>query len=137
MSSKRQVVRLLVSIPLIGLAALLCSVTWSISSSASENLVNAVEAGVPETVSQTTWLEITAGFISLTLANSALASVLALKVFSMFSRLERLLVFDLPIAAVALTPLAGAAMPLLPVIVIIVCVTLRSEKHARTRSLQQ
>jgi hypothetical protein len=67
----------------------------------------------------------------LTVVLSSLANIINLKFLTMFTGLEKLFVFALPISTVSLTPLLGAPTALLPVIVIIVSVTLRSEKLAR------
>lgn len=134
MHNQSRFTQVLAGVSLVALAALFFSSTWGTSWSASENIVNAVEAGVPDTVSGLAWLQIVAGFLGLTAVISGLANVITLKVLKMFSGLEKLFVFALPISTVALTPLFGAPTPLLPVIVIIVCVTLRSEKIARSLS---
>jgi hypothetical protein len=134
MQIQNPLVRVIAGISLIALAALLFSFTWRTSWSASENIVNAVEAGMNDTVSGLTWLKIVAGFICLTAVISGLATILSLNIVKMFTGLEKQFVFALPISTVALTPLLGAPTPLLPVIVIIVCVTLRSEKIARSQS---
>lgn len=105
---------------------------WTESSIASDNIVNAVEASIPDTVTQGTWLEITFGTFGLVAAFSALASTVPLRVFSMFRWWEKPLVFGAPLAVIALSPLVGAPTPLVSCAVIIVCVMLRHERVAKT-----
>jgi hypothetical protein len=131
MHSQNRFARFLAGASLVALSALFFSSTWLTSWSASENIVNAVEAGVPDTVSAQTWLQIVLGFIGLTVVLSSLANIINLTFLTMFTGLEKLFVFALPISTVSLTPLLGAPTPLLPVIVIIVSVTLRSEKPGK------
>lgn len=110
---------------------------WIESSIASDNIVNAVEASIPDTVTQSTWLEIIFGTLGLVAAFSTLVSAVPLRVFSMFRWWEKPLVFGAPLAVIALSPLVGAPTPLVSCAVIIVCVMLRSEKFARERPTRQ
>jgi hypothetical protein len=134
MHSQNHIARFLAGASLVALSALFFRSTWLISWSVSENIVNAVEAGVPDTVSPQTWMQIVLGFIGLTVVLSSLANIINLTFLTMFTGLEKLFVFALPISTVSLTPLLGAPTPLLPVIVIIVSVTLRSEKLGKSPS---
>jgi hypothetical protein len=109
---------------------------WTESSLASDNIVNAVEASIPDTVIQSTWLQITLGTLGLVAAFSSLASAIPLRVLSMFRWWEKPLVFGAPLALIAMSPLIGAPTPLASCAVIIVCVMLRREKFAKVRSNQ-
>ena len=125
--------RFLISSALLSLTIWLFSFVWTESSMASDNIVNAVEASIPDTVTQRTWLEIILGTLGLVAAFSALVITVPLRVFSMFRWWEKPLVFGAPLAVIALSPLVGAPTPLVSCAVIIVCVMLRSEKFARDR----
>jgi hypothetical protein len=125
--------------PLIGSALLavtiwLFGLVWSASSLASDNIMNAVEASIPDTVPQRTWREIILGTAGLVLAFSALVSTIKLRVFLMFQWWEKPLVFGATLAVIALSPLLGVPTPLFAFAVIIVCVMLRSERLGKMRS---
>lgn len=109
-------------------AAWLFGLVWSASSLASDNIMNAVEASIPDTVTQLTWMEITFGALGLATLFTALASVTPIRIFMIFRWWERLLVFSVPIAFAAASPLIAAPAPLLSIGVIVVCVKLRLEK---------
>jgi hypothetical protein len=117
-------------------AWLFCFV-WSMSATASENLINAVEAGIPDTVSQATWLGIVVGMIALLLALSTLLNLIPLPFLTVFKAWEKPIVFAAPISLVSLTPLIGTPTPLVPFIVIAVCLTLRLERVAGSRTKQR
>jgi hypothetical protein len=110
---------------------------WSMSATASENLINAVEAAIPDTVSQATWLGIVAGMIALLLTLSTLLNLIPLPFLIAFKAWEKPLVFAAPISLVSLTPLIGTPTPLVPFIVIAVCLTLRLERVAGSRPKQR
>lgn len=109
-------------------AAWLFGFVWNESTIASDNIMNAVEASIPDTVTQLTWLQITFGALGLATLFTALASVIPIRIFMIFRWWERLLVFSVPIAFAAVSPLIAAPAPLLSIGVIVVCVKLRLEK---------
>ena len=112
-------------------AAWLFGLVWSASSLASDNIMNAVEASIPDTVTQLTWMEITFGALGLATLFTALASVTPIRIFMIFRWWERLLVFSVPIAFAAVSPLIAAPAPFLSIAVIVACVKLRFEKFSR------
>ena len=123
--------RFLISSALLSLTIWLFSFVWNESSMASDNIVNAVEASIPDTVTQQTWLEITFGALGLAALFTALANVTPIRIFMIFRWWERLLVFSVPIGFAAISPLIAAPAPFLSIAVIVVCVKLRLERVSR------
>lgn len=123
--------RFLISSALLSLTIWLFSFVWNESSMASDNIVNAVEASIPDTVTQQTWLEITFGALGLAALFTALANVTPIRIFMIFRWWERLLVFSVPIGFAAISPLIAAPAPFLSIAVIAVCVKLRLERVSR------
>lgn len=123
--------RFLIGSALLALTIWLFSFVWNESSIASDNIMNAVEASIPDTVTQQTWLEITFGALGLATLFTALANVTPIRIFMIFRWWERLLVFSVPIAFAAVSPLVAAPAPFLSIAVIVACVKLRLEKFSR------
>lgn len=123
--------RFLIGPALLALTIWLFSFVWNESSIASDNIMNAVEASIPDSVTQLTWLEITFGALGLATLFTALANVTPIRIFMIFRWWERLLVFSVPIAFAAVSPLIAAPAPFLSIAVIVVCVKLRLERVSR------
>lgn len=123
--------KLFLSIASLILTIWLFSFVWNESSIASDNIMNAVEAIIPDTVTQLTWLEITFGALGLATLFTALANVTPIRIFMIFRWWERLLVFSVPIAFAAVSPLIAAPAPFLSIAVIVACVKLRLERVSR------
>ena len=126
--------KLFLSLASLLLTIWLFGLVWSASSFASDNIMNAVEASAPDTVTPEIWMEITFGTLGLVAAFSALTNTIPLKIFSIFRWWEKPLVFGAPLSGIALSPLLGVPTPLLSCALIIVCVMLRSERIAKVRS---
>ena len=126
--------KLFLSVASLILTIWLFGFVWNESSIASDNIMNAVEASIPDTVTQLTWLEITVGALGIATLFTAFAIVTPIRIFTIFKWWERLLVFAVPIAFAAVSPLIAAPAPFLSIAVIIVCVMLRSERIAKVRS---
>ena len=131
MKPRGTLLRFLISSALLALTIWLFGFVWNESSVASDNIVNAVEASIPDTVTQQTWLEITFGALGLAALFTALANVTPIRIFMIFRWWERLLVFSVPIAFAAVSPLIAAPAPFLSIAVIAVCVKLRLERVSR------
>lgn len=110
------------------LTGLLFSQVWRLSNEASENIVAAVEASVPDTVSQTTWQGIWLGYLALAICISALCITVKVLPLTLFSAPQRVAIFAIPISAMSLTPLLGYELPVISLLVVIVFTTLRVEK---------
>lgn len=123
--------KLFLSIASLILTIWLFSFVWNESSIASDNIMNAVEAIIPDTVTQLTWLEITFGALGLAALFTAFANVTPIRIFMIFRWWERLLVFSVPIAFAAVSPLIAAPAPFLSIAVIVACVKLRLERVSR------
>lgn len=136
MKTLRYWLRALIRSALLAFTIWLFSAVWSRSSLASDNIMNAVEASVKDTVPQSTWLEISFGTFALFATSSALVSAIPLRAFSVFSWWEKPLVFGAPIAFAAISPLVGAPAPLLSFAVIAVCLKLRLEKVDKSKIRQ-
>ena len=126
--------KLFLSVASLILTIWLFGFVWNESSIASDNIMNAVEASTPDTVTQLTWLKITFGALGVATLFTAFAIVTPIRIFTIFKWWERLLVFAVPIAFAAVSPLIAAPAPFLSIAVIIVCVMLRSERIAKVRS---
>ena len=126
--------KLFLSVASLILTIWLFGFVWNESSIASDNIMNAVEASTPDTVTQLTWLKITFGALGVATLFTAFAIVTPIRIFTIFKWWERLLVFAVPIAFAAVSPLVAAPAPFLSIAVIIVCVMLRSERIAKVRS---
>ena len=126
--------KLFLSLASLILTIWLFGLVWGASSFASDNIMNAVEASAPDTVTPEIWMEITFGTLGLVAAFSALTNTIPLKIFSIFHWWEKPLVFGAPLSGIALSPLLGVPTPLLSCALIIVCVMLRSERIAKVRS---
>ena len=126
--------KLFLSVASLILTIWLFGFVWNESSIASDNIMNAVEASTPDTVTQLTWLKITFGALGVATLFTAFAIVTPIRIFTIFRWWERLLVFAVPIAFAAVSPLIAAPAPFLSIAVIIVCVMLRSERIAKVRS---
>lgn len=134
MSSPGHWMRFLIGSALFAIITWLFGLVWSASWLASGNIMNAVEASIPDSVPQRTWQEIILGTAGLVLAFSSLVSTITLRVFLMFHWWEKPLVFGTPLAVIALSPLLGVPTPLFAFAAIIVCVMLRSERLGKMRS---
>ena len=126
--------KLFLSVASLILTIWLFGFVWNESSIASDNIMNAVEASTPDTVTQLTWLKITFGALGVATLFTAFAILTPIRIFTIFRWWERLLVFAVPIAFAAVSPLIAAPAPFLSIAVIIVCVMLRSERIAKVRS---
>ncbi len=124
--------KLFLSIASLILTIWLFGFVWNESSIASDNIMNAVEASIPDTVTQLTWLEITFGALGVATLFTAFAIVTPIRIFMIFRWWERLLVFAVPIAFAAISPLIAAPAPFLSIAAIFVCVMLRHERVAKT-----
>ena len=123
--------KLFLSVASLILTIWLFGFVWNESSIASDNIMNAVEASTPDTVTQLTWLKITFGALGVATLFTAFAIVTPIRIFTIFKWWERLLVFAVPIAFAAVSPLVAAPAPFLSIAVIIVCVKLRLERVSR------
>ena len=85
--------KLFLSLASLLLTIWLFGLVWSASSFASDNIMNAVEASAPDTVTPEIWMEITFGTLGLVAAFSALTNTIPLKIFSIFRWWEKPLVF--------------------------------------------
>jgi hypothetical protein len=126
--------KLFLSVSSLILTIWLFGFVWNESSIASDNIMNAVEASTPDTVTQLTWLEINFGALGVATLFTAFAIVTPIRIFTIFRWWERLLVFAVPIAFAAVSPLIAAPAPFLSIAVIVFCVMLRSERIAKVRS---
>ena len=123
--------KLFLSVASLILTIWLFGFVWNESSIASDNIMNAVEASTPDTVTQLTWLKITFGALGVATLFTAFAILTPIRIFTIFRWWERLLVFAVPIAFAAVSPLVAAPAPFLSIAVIIVCVKLRLERVSR------
>ena len=120
--------KLFLSVASLILTIWLFGFVWNESSIASDNIMNAVEASIPDTVTQLTWLKITFGALGVATLFTAFAIVTPIRIFTIFRWWERLLVFAVPIAFAAVSPLIAAPAPFLSIAAIFVCVKLRLER---------
>ena len=123
--------KLFLSVASLILTIWLFGFVWNESSIASDNIMNAVEASTPDTVTQLTWLKITFGALGVATLFTAFAIVTPIRIFTIFRWWERLLVFAVPIAFAAISPLIAAPAPFLSIAAIFVCVKLRLERVSR------
>lgn len=131
MKTRGNWLRFLIGSALLALTIWLFGFVWNESSIATDNIMNAVEASIPDTVTQLTWLEITVGALGIATLFTAFTIVTPIHIFTIFKWWERLLVFAVPIAFAAVSPLVAAPAPFLSIAVIIVCVMLRHERVAK------
>lgn len=124
-----------ISITGIAISAFVFAFVWQLSLTAMDNIVNAAEAGIADTVSQTTWLGIDLGFLALATSLTAVFIFLPLRPFRLFEVWENLLSFSLPTALLALTPVLGAEIPILSAILMTATTSLCLERHRRKPGL--
>lgn len=108
----RLILRSALALLLFAISVWLYVQVWFIAAPAGTNIENAAEAGVPDTVSQSTWLAL---WVSMTALIAVLTIGLSLGVLPLAARFrwyEILFVVSMPIAATALLPLIGFFGPI-------------------------
>lgn len=100
--------RILLALPIGALSVWLFTSIWYMTAPMAQNIENALEAGVEDTVSQASWLSLWAFLIGLVISLQIVWILDPTKLAKKLSGPHAFMIVSLPLATLSLTPLIGA-----------------------------
>jgi hypothetical protein len=119
--------RLLIALPVGALSVWLYTTIWYMTGPMAHNIESATEAGVDDTVIQTSWLRLWALLIALVISLQLVWMLDPTKFAKRFSRRDVFLIFVLPMATTSLTPLIGAYAGIFAALICILGTAVRAD----------